>query len=113
MAQLISSAISNGDKTKLNYMAPAANQVQLGTKIQEFGTKLSGIYYGTATMTATPLDVAITGVEVGDTVVASISDQGSDSLTLTKAICAADKITITTSAVTTGDGTVDYIVIKA
>jgi hypothetical protein len=98
--------ISNENKSKLNLAHPANNQAQLGTK-------LNGIYYGRATMASTPLDVTLTGVEVGDTVVASVSDQGSDSLTLTTAICAANKITIATSAVTTGDGVVDYIVIKA
>jgi len=94
------------EKLKLDSTSPTnQSQVNLGSHV--------AFAHGIVTMDASPKDVTLAGVEAGDTVLTSIVTNDTTGVGVQTAVAASGKITITSSEVTTGDGTLAYVVYKA
>lgn len=117
-------AISNAIANLLNRMNRRANQANLGTIIQtaevaidavEASLNSKSIIHSSIVTTAggaAAEDVAIVGVLATDQCLVTLSDNGTNSVTIVTAVCAEDKVTITFSGDPAADSIVNVLVIR-
>ena len=110
-------AISNNSKEILNRMNKRAAKVGLGTVIQAVENKVNGktivhCALHTTAGGAAAEAISISGVLSSDQVFVNVQDDGTNNVTILKAVPSADTVTVTFSGDPSSDAIVSVLVIR-